>query len=459
MSRSAVITGLGTVGPAGTGTADLWRALSGEKAKVTELGALGPLAGRADGRLPWLRLRPEVRWAGLVDPSSLGPWLRPGEARRMSRPSRFAVAAARMALDDARYRSPHLKDVEDGDDVDGGKGTQGDDSRWSVDSDDLGVILSTTFGPTAVTEELLEQILVTGPEAASPFLFAESVANAPAAQVARLIGARGANLTVAERDAGALIAVRRAAGEVVAGRGDAMLAGAVDETTPLLQALLDRLGLLARGTAHEPPLPRPFDRSRNGVVLGEGSTVLLLEEEGALAARGGRALGRVVAGGEAFDSTAERCRWGNGHELLGRALLGVLERSGLGPQDVDLVVSGASGSRAGDRMEALTLRSAWAAACPEAPLPPVLAPKATLGELGGGHLAAAVALLGGVPEGCTLASPAGFREVDPELGIRPHAGPLPEAGDAPRRILVQTVSAGGPASWLVLEAPGKEGHP
>jgi len=444
MTRAAVISGLGTVGPAGAGRTGLWRALSEGTAHLTELEAPGPLAGGSEGREPWLRPRPEVRWAGLVDPSELGPWLAAREARRMSRPSRFAVAAARMALADARYLASH-EDGQSGD--------------WTVDSDDLGVILSTTFGPTAVTEELLEQILLTGPEAASPFLFAESVANAPAAQMARLIGARGANLTITQRDAGTLIAVRRAAGEIVAGRSDTMFAGAVDEATPFLQALLDRLGLLARGGESEPPFPRPFDRSRDGIVLGEGSTVLLLEEESALGARGGRSLGRIVGGGEAFDPSSERCRWGTGHALLGRALLNILERSGLAPADIDLVVSSASGSRAGDRMEALTLRSAWAAARAEALLPPILAPKAMLGELGGGHLAAAVALLGGAPDGLTLGPPAGFRQVDPELGIRPHAGPLPDAGLAPRRILVQTISAGGPASWLVLEAPETEDRP
>ena len=64
------------------------------------------------------------------------------------------------------------------------------------------VVLATAYGPSSVTEELEEQILLQGPEAASPALFAESVANAPAAQVARITGARGANLTVTAREAG-----------------------------------------------------------------------------------------------------------------------------------------------------------------------------------------------------------------------------------------------------------------
>ncbi|HEV7514981.1 MAG TPA: ketosynthase chain-length factor, partial [Thermoanaerobaculia bacterium] len=116
-----------------------------------------------------------------------------------------------------------------------------------------------------------------------------------------------------------------------------------------------------------------------------------------------------------------------------------LARAGLEPGDIDLVVSGASGSRTGDRLEALTLRAAWG----ERPLPPIVVPKAVTGEYGGGFLAAAVLAAGGAPFGPTP----GFAEADPELGIVPHAGgPLP----APARVLVSTVAAGGAAAWLVF---------
>ena len=186
--------------------------------------------------------------------------------------------------------------------------------------DDLGIILSTAFGPAAVTEELLTQILCDGPETASPFLFAESVANAPAAQVARLTGARGANLTVTQREAGTLIAVRRAAAEIEAGRSRRMFAGVADEMVPLLQALFDRFGTLARGRGDSPPVARPFDRDRDGFLTSEGAAVVLLEEGRDLAARGRRPRARLLGGGEAFDPTAPRCGWGHRHDRLGRAL-------------------------------------------------------------------------------------------------------------------------------------------
>ena len=341
----------------------------------------------------------------------------------------MAVAAARMALAQAGLADEAGEPLPDESDP-----RRPDRARRSSSA--------TAYGPSSVTEELEEQILLQNPEAASPFLFAESVANAPAAQVARLSGARGGNLTLTAREAGTLMTVRQAAGELTSGRTELALAGTVDEITPLLQVVLDRFGALARSRkAGEPPVARPFDRRRSGFVTGEGSTVAVLETARAARERGREPLARVVASGGAFDPTAPRHGWGTGHEVLGRSLRGLLERAGLAPTGIDLVVSGASGAIAGDRLEALTLRSAWA----EAPLPPVVAPKAVTGELGGTQLAAAVAALNGAPFGPTP----GFRRVDPELGLEPWGGgPFP--GDI-ERVLVTSLAPAGTSAFLVLE--------
>ena len=450
MSARIAISGLGAVGPWGAQRADLVAALADGRVPLTELSDPGPLSSNlpasTDSASP-LAVDPAVRWSGLLDPAVLAPWVPARESRRMSRPSRFAVAAARIALDDAGFTVP-----DEG-------------------LDDLGVVLSTAFGPAAVTEELLAQILHSGPETASPFLFAESVANAPSAQVARLIGARGANLTITQREAGTLIAVRRAAAEIATGRSRRMFAGVADEMVPMLQALFDRFGTLARGRGEAPPVARPFDRDRDGFITGEGAAVLLLEDEGDLAHRDARSRARLLGGGEAFDPTAARCGWGTGHRRLGRALARILERCGVTPADVDLVVSGATGARDGDRIEALTLRSAWEearagvgqSAGQACPLPPVVAPRGSFGLLGGGLLAAAVLLAERGWTGLHVAPSPGFATEDPELGLVPHGGgPLPDPGErpgrapGPPRVLIQTIASGGTAAWLLLQAPAHD---
>jgi 3-oxoacyl-[acyl-carrier-protein] synthase II len=405
--REILVTGLGTVGPYGSGDESLRRVLaSGEPPIPAELdGSAGYHVSRA------------VRQALLVDPALLREWLSPGEARRMSPPSKLAVSASRMALRNA--------------------GLEG-----SAD-EGMGVTLATAFGPTSYSEGLLRQILLEGPEAASPLLFTESVANAPAAQIAILAKARGPSVTICQREAGALMAVGQAASDVASGRASRALAGMVDEMTPLLHSLLDRFGAVTRnGGPSGQVLARPFDRRRNGYVASEGATMLVLESEAGFLKRGGKgALARVLAWGSAFDPTAAPVGWGTGHASLARVLRRSLERAEIRIEDVDRIVAGASGSPGGDRVEALMLREAWGTL----PLPPVLAPKGVTGEYGGGFLAAAVLSMDGV-----YGPAAGFQEPDPRLGLVPHDGsPLP----ASSRILVTSVAAGGAASWLVLGAP------
>jgi 3-oxoacyl-(acyl-carrier-protein) synthase len=415
--REVVITALGTAGAHGCGRAGLELALAaGAPPATTEVERGGGYHRRGGARR-----------ALLTPVAALAPWVPPAEARRMSPPSRLAVAAARMALAEAGVEPSRLA----------GAGTA--------------VVVATAWGPTSFSEALVRQILLDGPEAASPYLFTESVANAPAAQIAIACGARGANLTLCQREAGPLLAVARGAAEVAEGRAERALVGAVDEIAPLLHALLDRFGALARPAARPEDedvageVGRPFDRRRSGVVVADGATVLLLETAAAAAARGRQPLARLRGWGSAFDPSAPPTGWGDGAAALGRALRRLLVRCGAAPDAIDRIASGASGSRAGDRLEARLLRAAWGGAA----LPPVLAPKGVTGEFGGGFLAAAVLAAAGV-EGVAGAPTAGFRELDPELGVTPHDGsPLPP----PRALLASSLAAGGAAAWLVLGGP------
>jgi 3-oxoacyl-[acyl-carrier-protein] synthase II len=406
-----VITGLGTVGAYGCGGDSLRRALAAP--------ALTALLSDIDRSAGYHHPHGAGR-ALLTGSVSLAEWLTPKEARRMSPPSKLAVAAARMALACAGFA----------------------DRR--ADREETSVAISTAFGPSSYSEALLRQILFEGPEATSPFLFTESVANAPAAQIAILCRARGPSMTICQREAGALQAIGQGAADIASGRAPRSLAGAVDEMTPLLHALLDRFGALEAAAE-----PRPFDRRRGGFVAAEGATVLLLEAAASAAERGARVLARVLAWGSAFDPTASQAGWGTGHERLARSLRRGLERAGVDLRTIDLIVSGGSGSRGGDRLEALMLRSVFDS------LPPIQAPKRLLGEYGGGFLGAAVLAATG---GCT-APPAASFEPDPELGIVPDIVPDLPLAAPPATVLVTSVAAGGAASWLLLGAPETLGAP
>ncbi len=408
MRRSILLTGIGTLGAYGLGTERLAEALAQGRASPPEI-----------DRSAGYHLAESSRQACLVPPGQLGGLLSPAESRRMSPPSKLAVAASRQALRCAGWPNT-------------------DEHRTDTDEGRTAVVVATAFGPSTNTEGLLKQILRENPEAASPSLFTESVANAPAAQIAIALKARGPSLTVCQREAGPLIALGRAAAEVSSGRAGRALAGSVDEMTPLLHALLDRFGALARPHPEREEMARPFDRRRDGFLAGEGATVVVLETEEDVRERGGRALARVLAFGSAFDPTSPPAGWGTGAGALARGLRRTLARAGVAPEDVSLIVSGASGSRGGDLLEARVLRDLWGTA-----LPPVVAPKSLTGEYGGGLLGAAVLAAAGAPFGPT----AGFAEVDPEIGIVPHDG---SALPPPSTVLVTSLAVGGAGAWVVL---------
>ncbi len=398
------ITGLGTVGAFGLGRAALEATL-----------ARGSAATREVDRASGYHRRHGSRTALLARDLDLSTLLSPAQARRMSPPCRFLVAAARLALADA------------------GLGAE-------ADLGDLAIATGTAFGPSWVTEQLLLQILRQGPEQASPALFTESVASAPAAQVALALRAKGASETITQREASDLLTLAQAARWIRTGRARRVLAGVVEEMTPLLHAVLDRFRALARpgGDGRERALP--FDRRRTGALAAEGATALLLEHPEEARNRGARPLCRLLATAAAFDPSAPVHSWGEGAEGLARGALGALRRAGLAPGEVDCVLSGASGSIPGDRLEAATLRQLW----PAGDLPPTVAPKATVGEYGGGFLAAAVLAASGRP----VAGPELPLE-NPEGAVTPGGTPA----DPPRHLLVSAVASGGAGAWAVLAAP------
>lgn len=403
--RAVAITGLGAIGPWGTALDGLIERLrSGEAAPIAVDRSKG--YHRAGGARTALATA-SLDLAGLVPAAQL---------RRSSPPARFALAAAHRALADA-----------------------GLDELDLAAHNRTAVVAGTNWGPATVTEQLLHQLLRQSPELASPAAFTESVASAPAAQVALAIGARGPNLAVTEREASDLLALAEGVRAVASGAADRALVIVVEEATPLLHAVLDRFRALARPGADGVERARPFDRRRDGFLLAEGAAALVVESDEAARARGARRRARVAAIVRGFDPSAPAWDWGRGSGRLAATLARGLERAGVDRSSIGRVVSGASGARRGDRLEAEVLRATFGAQ-----VPPVAAPKGVTGEGAGGFLAAAVLAVGGEVVGPT----GGFAETDPELGVEPLRA---AATAAPGRTLVTALGSGGPAAWSVLD--------
>jgi 3-oxoacyl-[acyl-carrier-protein] synthase II len=406
----AVVSGIGSVSALGVGAAALARSLRE-----------GPPPPVAVDRAAGYHRRGGARTARRVVGADLGALVPAAQARRMSPPARHAVAAMRLALADAGLAGLGREDWED-----------------------AGIVAGTCFGPASVTEQLLHQILHQGPDTASPALFTESVASAAASQIALALGARGPNLAITQREASDLVALAEAARLIETGAATRVLVTVVDEMIPLEHAVLDRFRALARTSAE---IARPFDRRRNGTVAAEGASVLVLESAELVAERV-PPYARVVATARGFDPSAPAWDWGSDGAGLARTLAAALARAGVAPRSVGRVVSGAAGTRRGDRLEAAVLRSLF----PDG-VPPVLVPKASTGEYGGAYLAAAVL----AAADHAAPPPRGFEETDPELGLVPWR-PAPGAGELPppaARTLVTSLASGGAAAWAVLERGGR----
>ncbi len=409
-TRQCVITGLGYVGAYGCGRSELARALETGEIAASEVEA-------NDVVHPVGRNRHALLLRGTLE-----KWLDPRAARRLSPASKYAVAASHMALSDASLQQ-----------------LQPDESV------EASVHIATALGPTSSTEALLEQIFCESPDSASPLHFMESVANAPAAQVAIALRATGPNSSVTQREAGGLLAVCQGARDIVDGRAGRSVVGSVDELTSLTHAIFDRYDALATSDATG-PMARPFDRDRDGFIMAEGAAAWLLEDEELARSRNARVLGRVVATVRANDPTASSTDWGTGGERLALTLSRGLARQGVDPNSIDAWISSASGSRAGDTLDASIYRQLFSVSAKK---PALLAPKAIVGEYGGGFLAASVMAI----EGATFGPTRGFCAADPALEVTPYDGsPRDRAAlDGATRFLLSALAVGGAASWMVVD--------
>jgi 3-oxoacyl-[acyl-carrier-protein] synthase II len=449
--RRVVITGRGLVSPLGDSPAALHQALlEGRSARrPIELFATDGLG---------------CRLAGEVRPFDPRAYVGERNLRPLDRTSRLLVAAAQLALAD---------------------------SGWTAElcaRHEVGLVLGTTFCSVRTIAEFDRRGLQLGPSHASPMDFANSVINAAAGQAAIWHGLRGLNSTVAAGEASGLLALAQAVDLIRDGRARALLAGGAEELCFESFLGLYRAGRLC-GSAAAPPAPAPgaaagearhgvreaapgageggefpipFDRRRNGYSLSEGAGLLMLEEAEAAAARGAEVRGELLGYGTAFDvSGGGDGDDGEGAEALARAIAFALADAGIPADRIDWLSAGASGSRRGDRNEALGVAAALG---PHAARLPVTAVKAMLGEaLGASGAFQAVELVEELADG-TLPGVAGLAATDDDFPLggvaaatrrleRPSAAGA--GAFAGRRIaLATTVAADGHCCALVLASGG-----
>lgn len=377
------ITGVGVVAPGAVGVAAFRELLLSGRSAIGDIDRFDTSALRAHK-------------AGLVSGFTPKDFIPPMKLRRMNVLSRYAVAAARLAIEDC----------------------------GAPPASDCGVALGTAFGPVQTSVDYMQEYVAKGPALAPPQLFAESVANAPGSHIAIEWNLRGFNITITQRESSTLAAAMYASAQILKGSVGAALIGGVDEVNEMLFSVLDRVGALAHRTEDADEAARPFDARRNGFALGEGSAVFV-------AGSGTRPPYGWLAGfGVARDTTASVSDWGVDEASVIAAMRAAIEDAGIEATAIDAIYASANGSLRGDVLEARALTSFFGDA-----LPPVVATKGIFGEYaaaGGLQLAAALLAL----EGQTLHASPGYREG--LIAVNQNVKEMPL-----RHVLVNSLSAGG----------------
>ncbi len=335
-SAAVLVTGMGVVSPAGCTLSDFWSALLAGRSMARPLD---------DATFAQHRVRIGCPVRGL----ETIPGLDEKQSRRTDPFARYAVAAARAALSDA-----------------------GDPT---VDDARAAVVVGNAVGGRWTSDQQSRAYVDGGPSRVHPLMPLMTMPNAAAALIGMHLGWHGPTLTIANTCASGADAIGLGTGLLREGRADIVLAGGCEATlTPVTMAAFANLNALSEradpGTAC-----RPFDRDRDGLVMGEGAGFVVLEREADAQARGARTYGRIA--GYAATSDAYHLSMphpgGLGAEA---AMLGALRSSGWAAADITHVNAHGTSTPHNDRVEAATIRAAFGSADP-----PVTSTKGVIGHL------------------------------------------------------------------------------
>lgn len=269
--RRVVITGVGTLNPLAIGTEETWKAVTGGKSGIDYITRFDATGYRS-------RIAGEVRG---FDPEE---YIEPKEVKRTDLFAQYALAATKMALEDAHFS------------VNNGNAHR------------VGVVIGTGLGGLVTLEKNHKILLEKGHHKVSPFMIPMMIANMAPGQIAIFAGAKGPNTCVVTACASGTHAIGDAFKIIQQGCADAMITGGTEATiTPL--TLSGFCNMKATTAFNDDPkkASRPFDKNRDGFVLSEGAGIVILEELELAKKRGAKIYCEIVGyglNGDAYHITA-----------------------------------------------------------------------------------------------------------------------------------------------------------
>ena len=319
--KRVVVTGLGAITPIGNTLAEYWEGL------IAGRSGIGPItlfdASRHDCRI-----------AGEVKGYDPHDYLERKEAKRMDRFAQFAISASKQALADAQFTINDLN------------------------AEQVGAIIGTGIGGLKVLEDQQEIYLTKGPDRCSPFMIPMMIANMAAGLTAIHTGAKGPNSCTVTACAAGSNAVGEAFRLIERGYAQAMICGGTEAAvTPLSVAGFAAARTLSTRNDDPAHASRPFDRDRDGFVMGEGAGILLLEELECALSRGARIYAELVGYGmtcDAYHMTSPV----PGGEGAARAMQLAMKDAGITPDQISYINAHGTSTPMNDPTETAAIKTA-----------------------------------------------------------------------------------------------------
>ena len=265
MKQRVAITGIGAITPIGTGVDELWAGVRSGRSAIRAIDRFDPTHTTS-------------KVAGHVEFEPLD-YMAPKRARRLDRFSQFALISAQMALDDAGL------------------------SAHEAGCASAGIYVGSALGGVAFAEEQHEGYIRNGPHGVNPLLALSVFGGAASSNVTIELGLTGPSLAYGNSCAAGLIAIGEAARLIEDGRVPVMLAGGAEAPlSPLVVGAFAMIRVLSTRNGDPETASRPFDCGRDGFVIAEGATVLVLESLDHARARGARIYAEIAGYGTTSDA-------------------------------------------------------------------------------------------------------------------------------------------------------------
>jgi 3-oxoacyl-[acyl-carrier-protein] synthase II len=318
--RIVVVTGLGIVSPVGNTLATAWENL------LKGVSGVGPITHFDASVLP-TRIAAEVKGFNAAD------WMHPKETRRSDTFIHYGLAATKMALDDAAFAI--------------------DDSN----AERVGVNVGSGIGGLPMIEDNIREMIAKGPRRISPFFVPGSIINMVAGLISIQFKAKGPNVSMVSACTTSTHSIGEAGRMIEYGDADVMIAGGA-EACVNLSGVGGFCSCKALSERNDDPATasRPFDKDRDGFVLGEGAGILILEELEHAKKRGARIYAQLAGMGMSADANHITAPNMDGPR---RAMLAALRNGGLNPQDVQYVNAHGTSTPLGDANETAALKAAF----------------------------------------------------------------------------------------------------